>query len=281
VLYFAGENPEDTYNRWIKMRECFSIPKDQELDIKFLPGVPTKDMSKLRADAAACGPSDLIIIDTSAAYFPGDDDNNNTELGDHAREMRKFTQLDGGPTVLVPCHPVKNFNIDNLLPRGGGAFLNEVDGNLVCVRPDMRNNPIVELTWHGKFRGPSFDSLWFKLVPSTSNDERLITTDGDKVWTVVAETATEQDSDAVENERGKNRDAMLLLMSYIPGCSLGDLSKELRWGKSKVQRLMGTFVAEKLAEKKGAHYALTPKGRKAAAAVERDEAAAAAQELPF
>jgi hypothetical protein len=58
----------------------------------FLPGVPTHDMSQLRAAAALRGPFDLVTIDTSAAYFPGDDENKNTQLGDHAREMRKFTR---------------------------------------------------------------------------------------------------------------------------------------------------------------------------------------------
>ena len=197
------------------MRECFGIPKGEQLDIVFLPGVPPHDMHQLRDEAALRGPFDLIIIDTSAAYFPGDDENSNTELGDHAREMRKF--IESGATVIVTAHPIKNYNIENLLPRGGGAFLNEVDGNLACVRRDMRSDPIVELTWHGKFRGPSFEPLLFKLVPSTSDDLRLITTDGDKVWTVVAEPATEEDSDAFENERAKNIDAMLFLMMEIPG----------------------------------------------------------------
>jgi len=34
---------------------------------------------------------------------------------------------------LVNCHPVKNASRDNLLPMGGSAFLNEVDGNLTLA----------------------------------------------------------------------------------------------------------------------------------------------------
>ena len=46
-------------------------------------------------------------------------------------------QAVGGPTVTVSCHqPNKNANDDNLLPRGGGAFLAEVDGNLTCRKID-------------------------------------------------------------------------------------------------------------------------------------------------
>ncbi len=225
-------------------------------------------MSQLRAEAASLGSFDLVVVDTSAAYFAGDEENSNTDFGDHAREMRKFSELEGGPTVIVTCHPVKNYDINNLLPRGGGAFLNEVDGNLACVRKDPRGNPIVELTWHGKFRGQSFDRLLFKLAPSTSDDSRLTTTDGEKVWVVVAETATEAESDAAEDERAKDRDAMLLLMDGAPGCSFSSLATKLKWTKRRVQTLMQTFEAEKLVEKSGAHYALTAKGRKAAKAVE-------------
>ena len=280
VLYLAGENDEDVYNRWIKMRESFGIAHDDNLDIEFLPGVPTRDMARLRAEADLRGPFDLVIIDTSAAFFSGEDENSNTELGDHAREMRKFTN--SGAAVIVTCHPTKNYNIDNLLPRGGGAFLNEIDGNLVCIRENAgTSNPIVELTWHGKFRGPSFDRLLFKLTAVTSDDPRLTTVDGEKLWTVVAETATEAESDAAENEGASDRDAMLSLMKQVPGCSLGDMASQLRWNKRRVQTLMKTLVAEKLATKHGAHYELTKKGIKAAdqvADVKRYEVQA---DMPF
>ena len=52
----------------------------------------------------------------------------------------------------MTCHPTKNPDMDNLLPRGGGAFLNEMDGNLVAIK----NNSVVTVHWHGKFRGPDF-----------------------------------------------------------------------------------------------------------------------------
>ena len=94
-----------------------------------------------------------MVIDTSAAYFLGDDENSNAQLAAHARMLRSFVNLPGGPTILVTCHPVKNFDMNNLLPRGGGAFLNEVDGNLVCLKePDSH---AVTLDTHGKFRGPA------------------------------------------------------------------------------------------------------------------------------
>ena len=74
----------------------------------------------------------LLIIDTSAAYFEGDDENSNVQLGGHASGLRELS-LPGGPTTIINCHPTKNATDDNLVPRGGGAFLAEVDGNLVCT----------------------------------------------------------------------------------------------------------------------------------------------------
>jgi hypothetical protein len=64
-------------------------------------------------------------------------------MGTYARQLRRFTTMPGGPTVLVNCHPVKNASSDNLLPRGGGAFLAEVDGNLTCTR----NDTVVSAHW--------------------------------------------------------------------------------------------------------------------------------------
>ena len=92
----------------------------------------------------------LIIVDTSAAYYEGDDENNNVQAGEHARRLRRLVRFNGGPTVLVCCHPVKNAGGDNLLPRGGGAFLNEVDGNLTSKRDDT----LVELHWGGAVTHP-------------------------------------------------------------------------------------------------------------------------------
>ena len=78
----------------------------------------------------------LVVIDTSAAYFEGDEPNNNAQQGVHAARLRTLIDLPGGPCVLALCHPIKNADRDNLIPYGGGAFLNEVDGNLTCWKDE-------------------------------------------------------------------------------------------------------------------------------------------------
>jgi hypothetical protein len=68
--------------------------------------------------------------------------------------------------VLANCHPVKNATADNLVPYGGGAFLNEVDGNLTC----SKNDAAIELHWQGKFRGPDFAPITFQVKTVTHQD---------------------------------------------------------------------------------------------------------------
>src|SRR5262249_6667315 len=119
------------------------------------------------AEIELIGDVGLIIVDTSAAYFEGDAENDNKQHGDHARRLRGLTALPGRPCVIAACHPVKNAADDNLIPRGGGAFLNEVDGNLTARTTDGG----VEVHTQGKFRGPDFAPLHFQL--RTVTHERL------------------------------------------------------------------------------------------------------------
>src|SRR5262245_30868611 len=111
VVYFAGENPDDVRTRWIKLCEEMQLDPDR-LDVFFLSGAPPIADAAIRgvidSDVESCGPISLLIVDTSAAYFTGDDENSNAQLGNHARMLRTFTKLKGQPTVIVTCHPPKN-----------------------------------------------------------------------------------------------------------------------------------------------------------------------------
>ena len=65
--------------------------------------------------------------------------------------------------MVALCHPVKNAHRSNLLPRGGGAFLNELDGNLTLW---SESGEVTELHWQGKIRGPDFSPLGYRLRPT-------------------------------------------------------------------------------------------------------------------
>jgi hypothetical protein len=109
VVYFAGENPDDVRMRWLAMAEHLPFDKDT-IDVYFIDGPQTipEIVSRVKAEVEKIGGAALIIIDTSAAYFTGGDENNNVEAGNHARMLRELTKLAGGPTVLANCHPTKN-----------------------------------------------------------------------------------------------------------------------------------------------------------------------------
>jgi hypothetical protein len=133
--------------------------------------------------------------------------------------------LSGNPTVLVTCHPTKNPDMSNLQPRGGGAFIAEIDGNLVAIRD--RGSALVEIDTHGKFRGPEFQPFSFKLVSGTS--ELLKDTKDRLIWTVFAEPVSEAERAAMENAGERKRDDLLQAMKDRPASSIADLAMALGW----------------------------------------------------
>jgi hypothetical protein len=156
VAYLVGENPDDVRMRVIG--DDAVCGGSGPGNILFVPGCFDTDALLQRVEAL--GPLDLIIIDTSAAYFLGDDENSNAELGEHARKLRRLIGLPGGPCGLVLCHPIKHAaEPAQLLPRGGGSFLAEMDGNLTAWKDDR----LITLHHSDKFRGAGFEPISFRL----------------------------------------------------------------------------------------------------------------------
>ena len=83
----------------------------EAIDVFFLPlTVKLSDPEvrpKIDVETEARGPFGLIIVDTPAAYFEGDEENSNTQLGAHARMLRSFVNIYGGPAIIITCHPTK------------------------------------------------------------------------------------------------------------------------------------------------------------------------------
>ncbi len=268
VLFFAGENPDDVRMRWIKL--CEEMGQDPgNMDVFFLPGTPPISSEAIRkridAEAEKCGPFGLLIVDTSAAYFPGDDENSNAQLGAHARNLRSFVDLPGRPTVLVTCHPTKNPDMSNLLPRGGGAFLNEMDGNLVAIN----NSSIVTMHWHGKFRGADFEPMSFRLQSGAM--ARLRDRKGRPIFTVTAASISEAEKGGVEDVVRKRQDELLVLLQKQPALSLAKMAEALGWKDGKGQpnktlanRMLGDLIRDRLVVRKRGRIGLTTAGEKAA-----------------
>jgi DNA polymerase I-like protein with 3'-5' exonuclease and polymerase domains len=268
VLFFAGENPDDVRSRWIKL--CEELDEDPDMiEVVFMPFTPNLSEVEVRkridAEATEHGPFNLLIVDTSASYYSGDDENDNVALGNHARMLRSFIGLPGGPTILVTCHPTKTPNMDNLLPRGGGAFLAEVDGNLVCIME--RATMVVEVTTHGKFRGPDFAPFSFKLIAGKS--QKLVDTKGREIWSVFAQPVSNAEIEVIEQQGCSDQDTLLRAMLERPGDSLIDFANRLSWvtieglpNKTKVHRILKDLKQSKFVEQtRNKRYALTTKGR--------------------
>ena len=279
VIYFAGENPDDLRNRMIasdhlSARDC---SRDR---ISIIPGTfggidAMRAECEAKASTLPAGQIDLVIVDTSAAYFLGDDENNNPQMGAHARKIRTLTTLPGGPCVVVLCHPVKNANEQaQLLPRGGGAFIAEVDGNLTLWRSD----DVTEL-WHtGKLRGPGFEPITFRLERVTC--EALVDTKGRMSPTVRAVAITETDKDDLARTTRSAEDAILIAILEQPRPIAG-LATACGWTsssgepqKSKAHRIVKGLERAGLVRKgRGDTYELTDRGDKAAKAATRNTAA--------
>jgi len=127
TLFLTFENPDDVRMRFIIAAYALNLTRDEigaaimVLDARAKPEEVLQELISL----AEAEPFSLIIVDTFAAFFDGDDTNDAKQGGEFMRRLRPLTKLKGKPAVLVAAHPVKNAAEDNLLPYGSGAVLNE------------------------------------------------------------------------------------------------------------------------------------------------------------
>jgi hypothetical protein len=265
ALMLVGENPDDVRARWIALAEHMNFSASLA-DVDFMPGVFSiaDNVSRIEEQAERVGGYSLVCVDTVAAYFQGDEENSNKQLGDHARLLRTLTRLPGKPCVLTPAHPVKGEN-GSLVPRGGGAFLAEMDGNLTCQRTEGS----VQVHWLGKFRGPEFDAMAFDLLTVTSN--KLTDSKGRHIPTVIAVPLSDVEQQERADATADDVRTLMSVMATNPGAPMSALAEKAGWffatgkpNKSKVQRLVLDLRAGRYTEKTGNTWTLTQSGKKAA-----------------
>lgn len=280
VVYFAGENPDDVTMRWIGAAHHAGFDTDT-IDVHFVPGVfdITKMFAQVSAAVQRVGGASMVIIDTSAAYFTGDDENGNVAMGKHARNLRQLTTLPGSPCVLVACHPTKNADQSNLLPRGGGAFLAELDGNLTCQKTEAG---IVKLHWQGKFRGPDFRPIHFELATVTAPG--LVDSKQREIPTVMARLVSEGETRQRRETARKDEDLALIAIENLRAPSNAAIAEYLGWKdatgephKRRAQTATTRLRRDKLADLNRDGWSLTKSGQTAATAargaIARDGAA--------
>jgi AAA domain len=269
VLFLAGENPADLEARMIGMARTFKLAIGQLPYV--LPGsfpLTEQEADTLKRDIAGLGvPLALIVGDTASSFFPGDDENSNTQAGTYARTLRGFNECEGHPAVVVLSHPVKNASRGNLLPRGVGAFLNELDGNLANWSDSL--GEVTELHWCGKIRGPDFSPFGYRLrtVPTGLTDEK-----NRPEMTIIAEPMSEEAVADHSKQTLANEDVVLRALRDHPDWSFARLAREAGWLdendqplRPRVQRAIRCLADDKLVVqlRKGAKWTLTAKGEEA------------------
>jgi energy-coupling factor transporter ATP-binding protein EcfA2 len=267
VLVLCGEN-EDDYNAHLNatMHDLGLQPADLDNILVVPSRFPIdQEFDRLLAEVRKFGELTAVFVDTSVAYFFGEDDNANMDQFEHAKTLRRLTELPGNPVVFVACHPIKNANRDSLLPRGGGAFLNEVDANLTL----WRENEIVTLHWAGKMRGPNFDPIQFELrtVELPFRDAK-----GRATISVAAHPISAAHIEEIEQRAVRDEDVLLVAMQKKPEATVRELALACGWvsgmglpSTSRVDRHMKALERVKLAEKNHrGRWTLTRTGKKEA-----------------
>jgi hypothetical protein len=264
VLFLAGENPDDVRARFLVCSDVYGLSINENIHV--VPGIFDIEQQQeiIKRQVDSIGDLTAVIIDTSAAYFMGTEENDNVQMIHHAHVLRNLSELPGKPAIIVPCHPVKNASKDNLLPRGGGAFLNEIDGNLTLWSDD--NGKTTQLHWQGKLRGPGFEPLDFELKTETSDSVkdakvRLIPS-------VAAHPMSEEKATELTDAARSDEDKLMDIMKLWPNGSIADWCGQLNWigstnkpQKSRAKRTLDRLKDDRLAKKYRGHWTLTELGK--------------------
>ena len=172
VLILAGENPYNAKWQYAAALAARDLSA-RDVDIHFIQGrFSIKEWGEVvRAKMEAMPDLKLVIVDSLQAFFEGDNDNDNAQMVEMAHALRSLCQTSQRPAMLIIAHPAGKVPYkDNIAPRGGRPFINEIDGNLPVCSPDASQQT---LPYSQKFLRAGFDSTAFaiqiqRVAPLTS-----------------------------------------------------------------------------------------------------------------
>jgi hypothetical protein len=264
VLYIAAENPDDVRHRFIVAIEVMGLSEEvidriQIIDRNFLLQERMADLMRIIEAMGAA----VIIVDTDQAVslVSGASENDNVERITHARRLRRLSQATSRPTVIDLCHPAGN--ADNLVPRGGSSFLNEINGNIRI----SRNNAVVTIkTDPEKYRGEQYE---FTLRSTLHRSERVRDAKGRIIPIPIMEVVVnaepslasrDPDTPQVEADADMLHARMLVHQKQNESISNRDFAKNAQWlsgnGKpddARVTRAWKRLEARGLARKDPVH----------------------------
>ncbi|TCB30469.1 HTH domain-containing protein [Rhizobium leguminosarum bv. viciae] len=241
VTFFAAENPDNVRIQFFSLCAEMGI-EPETVDIRWHDGLFNLDtaIAAVRADLAACPELGFCIFDSLQAFFQSDDDNANMAMLDLALDFRDLTAgHPNRPASVIIAHPSKNASKANLLPRGGSAITNELDGNLTC----WADNGIVELHNHGKFRGVPFDPI--KLELAVVRPEGLLDARGDQMGCTIIRPLPEGRESEILRQEGNREIAILEAIERSPGITQTALASLLNVGRTTIQRDLDALTRKK------------------------------------
>jgi hypothetical protein len=263
VLYLAGENPEDIRLR-IKAY-CVSMFLPQAFNnVTFVSRSfsISQHFAELMELSESVGGFDLVLVDGKTSFFTGDEENDNTQAYAQALELRSLTRLVGLPSVAVLCHPNRAVEgAEGLLPRGGSAFLNELDGNLTA----WNSGGVVSLS-QNKIRGADFEPVKIKLDVFVFPD--IKTNFGTPITSVIAKPLDMNESELLEEQAESEENRLLTLVNSSPKSTLREWAGLLGWNDrngqpmvSKVSRTLSQLKADKMVRKVRKNWKITAAGK--------------------
>lgn len=268
VVMLCGENPDGVKHRMRATMRAMNIDAEDIAGRFFvlpqamaLLGI----VQNLQNEITAIGSVDLVLVDTTVAFFSGIDENDNIAMLEHARALRNLINVPGRPCVLTNSHPPKNADRDNNIPRGGSGFLNEIDTNLSVWADGDRG---AELHWLRKKRGPDFDPIPMEFFGTD------IDVAGVRVQTVYALPISDAREKEIREQRMQDESRVLWAMYHNTDGSIADWARDSGWithgmpAKSRVHRVLKRLQMDKLVTMTRKGYVLTKAGLEEAAKVQ-------------
>ena len=199
----------------------------------------------------------------------GDSEDDNKQAAEQVADLQKLTQMHGNPSLLVLCHPIKAARDQKSLePRGGGAFLNQIDANLTVWKAD---EGLTQLSWAKKIRGAGFAPINIKITEVPLKD-CVMKQSGKPITTVIAEPIEPSEVRELVKDNRSIEDNVLLAMFENSGISIREIARRLNWSegqKGKIERALQALKKDKLVTKhrRNDPYELSAMGKKEAQAL--------------
>lgn len=258
VLILAGENPYNVKWQYAAALAARGL-KPEDVPIYFVQGrFSIKEWSDvLRSKLATIPNLKLVIVDSLQAFFEGDNDNDNTQMVEMAHKMRALCDVEWRPAQLIIAHPAgKTPSKDNLVPRGGGAFLNEIDGNLTVWSQDASQQT---LHHSQKFRGAGFDPMeWVMEIHQFSHLTDIHNT---PLKLPVSRPETTVERSSRERQSDDLLERYLLTVEAEQALSVREGATQFMISRYRMEQIVKTAKDEKLIKRYAKTYVLTDGGR--------------------